>query len=410
MSWSDKITNIKFSIVTGDGKAFYPLWKDSEKSKDFNATAFDFINVAGSLVERRKPKANKIPLTFFFDGDDCIEQSEDFWKSSDDNRFWTVTHPYYGTIKGQPLSISKKDTNLNISEITVDFWESISVDYPNFNFSVKDNSLDKTEKTLSSLVNSAVKPVYETSDIQKVKDMNVNNSSSFTAVTSDPASLADDFYAQYQNKISKAMTNADGLLNETYDAIQSAQELTRLPARVETSISVRLGAYQLAFDKAKEVLLSVADKFRFESNAGSILASLANAAVNPSSSDYVVVTEIQNVAQIITDFYAEYLEIMDNASVSIYDIDNSWQPNAEAQNNLYDLITFTVSNLFNLGFESQQERIVYLEKDTNFILLTHKYLGMDANDENLETFRRVNDIKFNELLKLKKERKIIYYV
>ena len=410
MSWQSRLDNTKFSIKTGDGKEFFPLWKTSEKSKEYNTSKFDFIRVPGSLIERKLPQAANYPLTFYFKGEDCIDRAEEFERSADDSRPWTVTHPFYGTIKGQPLSISRKDDNLNLSEITVDFWESIDVDYPNSNFSVKDNTLDKKNKVLESLVFAADKPVYETADIQKLKTQNLNNQTSFVEVVNDKISVAEGLNAKYQNAINKALKTSDLLLEQTFDAIRAGQDLVNLPARIETSLSIRLGAYQLAFDKAKSLLNSVADKLGFESNAGAIIANFADAAVVPSETDYVVVTEIQAVAAQLSNIYAEYLQILDQNTVDIYEVDNAWQPNVTAQSELYDLVTYTIANLFNLGFESQQERIVYTDRDTNLILLTHQYLGLDANDENIEIFRKVNGIKNDELFKIKKGRRIVYYV
>jgi hypothetical protein len=69
----------------------------------------------------------------------------------------------------------------------------------------------------------------------------------------------------------------------------------------------------------------------------------------------------------------------------------------------------TVSNLFDLAFDAQQERVVYLPKDSNLVLLTHKYMGL-ANDENMQRFREINNIKLKELFRIKKGRKIKYYV
>jgi len=108
MSWQDKLQNIQFSIKTGDGKEWFPLFKTGEKSKEFNTSIYDFIDVPKSLVERKQPKSSKYPLTFWFDGENHIETAEEFERSANDNRYWTITHPYYGTIKGQPLSINSR--------------------------------------------------------------------------------------------------------------------------------------------------------------------------------------------------------------------------------------------------------------------------------------------------------------
>jgi len=63
MSWKSKLDNIKFSIKTGDGKEYFPLWKSTEKTKEYNTSSYDFIDVEKSLVERKKPKSSKYPLT-----------------------------------------------------------------------------------------------------------------------------------------------------------------------------------------------------------------------------------------------------------------------------------------------------------------------------------------------------------
>ncbi len=411
MSWENKINNIKFSITTGDGKVYFPLWKGATKETEYNATIFDFINVSGSLIERKKPKGASIPLTFWFDGSDNIEKTEAFERSAADSRFWEVTHPFYGTIKGQPMRLSRNDENLNITEITVDFWESIDVDYPNQNFSVKDNSLEKKRNLESSIAQSfSAKNIYKSEDILKIKEVNINNSSSFTKAISENKLIANDVYAEYQNQTAKAFKASDNLMNDAFDAIVQAQNLLDIPTRIETSVKVRLDAFLTAFEKSKTILNTVADKLLFQSNAGTIIANYANASVNPLDSDYSVVTEIQEAQQNLLKIFNEYLQILDNSYVSIYDVEETFNPDASVLNQLYDLVIYTSINLFNLGFDSQQERIIYTDKDTNLILLAHKYLGLDVNDDNLEEFRVINNIQNNELFRIRKNRKIKYYV
>lgn len=411
MSWENKINNVKFSIKCGDGKTFYPLWKGASKETEYNGGTFDFINVKGSLVERKLPKGASIPLVFWFEGTDNIEQTDEFERSAADSRAWEVVHPLYGTIKGQPLRLARNDENFNLTEVAVDFWESIDVDYPNHNFSVQDNSLYKTQNIEVACAESfASKDVYKSEDIVKVKEANLDNASSFNnAISSNPL-IADDVFAKYQNQISKAAKAADNLLDDAFDAIQQGQALLALPARIETGVKVRLDAFKVAFEKSKKILITVADKLLFQANAGTIIANYANVAVNPLETDYSVITEIQDVSVTLLDMYNQYVTLLDSASVSIYDVDQTFSPDPTVLNQLQDLVLFTVTGLFQLGFDSQQERIVYLDKDSNLILLAHRYLGLDVNDENLQKFRTINNIRLNELLKVKKGRKIIYYV
>lgn len=411
MSWINKIDNVKFSITTGDGKQYFPLWKTGETSKEFNTSTFDFINVPKSLVERKKPKSGKFPLTFWFQGDDNLEQADAFYNSADDSRVWTITHPFYNTIKGQPISISRNDTNFNITEITVDFWESIDVDYPTSNFSVKDNTYAKKQEVLSlSATTFASKDVFKAVDIQKMKTSNAVIASSMTNVVTDKSTLGTDIYSDYVNALAKAQKSSDNLIDNSYLAIQNAQSLLDLPSTVESDVSVRLFGYKTSFSKLKGILLTVADKLFFQSQGATCIASYCNAAVNPIETDYKTIIQLEQVSTDLLSIYEEYLTILDNSSVSNYDVVNTFNPDPSIQNELYSLVMFTIGNLFNLGVDSKRERVVFTDRNTNLILLAHRYLGLDANDENIENFRIVNNIKLNEIFRIKKGRKIKYFV
>lgn len=403
MSWKNNLDNIKFSIKTGDGKEYFPLWKDAEFSKDYNASTFDFIDVEKSLVERKKPKSRKYPLTFYFQGDDCVDQFLDFERSADDNRYWTVTHPFYGTIKGQPLSIGVDNKNLNVSIVNVDFWETIIFDYPKSNLSIQDNTLVKKDETLQSAVLSySSRKVQETSDIQKVKQSNSVTAKAFENLQTDETNV------DYQNLLSKSNKSANNLINNPNIAILDAQALLNTPSTYDTRVLPRLNAYKTAFNSLIKEFKSISDKLFFESMAATAIASYCNASVNYDvDNDYVTVKDIEIVVSDLVAIYNQYLSILDDASVSNYSLDN-FHANPQLQSQLNDLVLFTVSNLYNLAFEAQQERFIYLEKDSNLILLTHMFFGL-ANEENIQRFREINDIKLRELFRLKKGRKIIYY-
>lgn len=405
MSWSEKIENVKFSVTTGDGKLFYPKLILGRRSREFNTMAFDFINVSDTLVERKKPKGFKYPLTFIFDGADNVDESMSFDTSAKDSRTWTVTHPFWGNIKGHPVSIEYGNEDLNITVITIDFWESIDVNYPNSNYSVKDNTFERKNKILQKSATSfATTGVKTSSDITKIKDSNILIASTFEDIQTNST------FAEYQNALSEAQKSVDNLLVDPFNAITKAQALLDKPSGFDLPIVDRVKSYLKAYDKLKTSLLTVGDKLFFESQASTCIASLCNTLVNPIEGDYKLITELDKVSNDLTEMFEDYQTRIDNASVSIYDTTNYWQPDPSVQNDLNELVNYTNSNLYDLGVDSQQERIVYLDKDTNVILLAHRYLGLDANDENLELFIEINNIKFRELFRLKKGRKIKYYV
>lgn len=405
MSWQNKLENIQFTIKTGDGKEWFPLWKSGEKSKEFNTSIYDFIDVPKSLVERKQPKSSKYPLTFWFDGENHVDVAEEFERSAEDKRYWTITHPYYGTIKGQPLSISRNDNNLNITEISVDFWESIVFDYPKSNLSIQDNTLVKKNEILNSSATSySGRKVQEVADIQKNKEANLQVAKAFNNLQTD------ETYSNYQNALSQAQKANDNLLNDSFDAIFKSEQLLNLPSTYEKKVIDKINGYISAYNGIKRVLNSVSDKLFFESIGASVLSCYCNASVNYQFGvDYTVATEVEQVASNLISVYEDYLQTLDNASTSNYEIETNYQPNATVQTQLNDLVLYTLANLYNLAFEAQQERIVYTTKETNIVLLTHRYLGL-ASDENIETFRQINNIKLKELFRIKKERKIKYYV
>lgn len=405
MSWQNNLENIVFTIKTGDGKTFTPLWKDSEKSKEYNHTIYDFIDVDKSFVDRKKPKSGKYPLTFWFQGENCIELSNEFEASADDPRAWEITHPFYGTIKGQPISLSRNDRNYNVTEISVDFWESIGEDYPNSKVSIIDETSNK--KTLveeNAAISYSANNIFKSSDITKNKDANNLTNSSFNN------KLEGDDFADYQVIYSSAQKSNDDLLSNPSLAISNSQKLLSFPSTVILPVKEKLNSYLNAYNNLKTVLTSVADKLFFESQAGTCIANYCNASVNYLPTDYTIRTEVEEAVSQLLEIYNDYILILDNASVSIYNVGNTYQPDVDVQTSLYNLVMFTISNLYNLAFSAKQERIVIIKKDSNLILLTHQYLGLDANDENIEKFRQINNIKLDELFNIKKDRTIKYYV
>lgn len=406
MSWQDRTENSRFSISTGDGQIFYPLWRveETEKNTDFNTTEFLFIDVPGALVERRQPQGGKYPLIFYFQGLDNIEQTDAFELSAKDNRFWTVSHPFYGIIKGQPVSITRKDM-LNITQVEVPFWESIDADYPNTQFDIKDNTVaQKNEVLESSSTAFATSDNCESEDINKIKESNAQTNKVFSGIQTNETS------SDYANAYASAQKALDNLLTDPYNAIIKTQALFDIPASYDIPVLDRLKAFYDAFKRLVTGITTLGEKQFYEAQGAAAIASYITSAVTPIDGDYAIVPDVEKASFDLRAMYDEYLSVLDNATVSQNDIENAWQPDAEVQLDLKNIVEYTIANLYVLAFNAQQERVVYTEKDTNIILLVHRYMGLDANDENLEQFAIINKIRLNERFRIKKGRKILYYV
>ena len=408
MSWKDKLENSQFTIETGDGKVFKPLWKSGGKSKDFNSTIFDFIEVEGSFVDRKKAKSAKYSLIFWFQGEDNIEQAEAFETSANDSRAWTVKHPFYGTLKGQPLSLERDDSNLNVTQVTVEFWESITNQFPR----KKVAPLDSLQSKGLVHSNSSAQIYASKTELKPVDQAIVKQNVTNFSLKYD--TLLDDVnYAQYQESLSKALQSVDEIITGPVQAIKDINTLISLPSEFQKSIQQRLNLLYEIYKDAKDVLGITPNrnnKSYFEATGGAVISSIASAVLNPFTGDYVTRMQVQDIALNFINLYNDYLTTLDAAQVQIEDINNSFSIGFQGQANLNSIVTECLANLYQLAFDSKQERIVQVDKDTNLILLTHKYMGLDSLDENIEKFRTINNIKNKSLFVIKKGRQIKYFV
>jgi len=68
----------------------------------------------------------------------------------------------------------------------------------------------------------------------------------------------------------------------------------------------------------------------------------------------------------------------------------------------------TMSELQNIAFNSKQQISVILDLDTSPILLASKYYGF--SEYNLQRFIDENSLSLDELLLIKKDREVSYYI
>ena len=403
MSWKDRLENVPFTIVTGDGEEYFPLWKSTSKEKEFNTSKYEFINQDGSLITRKRPKSNKHSLVFWFQGDDNIDQVAAFEISANDPRLWVVTHPFYGVISGQPLNLRIDDKDFNATQITVDFWESIDSDLPSAAISVLDSIREKIIEVNNNAINSfSIGVDVLVSDISNIRETTTLSSSNFIPTQND--------LANYSNIVSEAGVAVDTIIEDPLNYITITQRIITAPSLFEDVLSNKLSSYKDAFSGLSKSIFSKTDKFNFESQAASVISGVAESLINTSEGDFVTRADVELANNNFLSLFSDYLLILDENQVDGNDVVNYWSPNPDLLRSLFDLVFFTSNRLFQISFSARQERIVELERDSNLIILTHRFLGLDENDENIELFRNINDIRNNELFTIPKGRILRYYV
>lgn len=400
MSWQNNIENIVFTIITGDGKEWTPKWRNAVKEVEYNSSIFEFVNVAGSLVLRQKPKGRKFDLEFYFDGENAITEGNNFEISARDNRFWKLKHPFYGDIKCQPLSIKQDNSALNVSKFTVPVIETITNAYPERTKIV----IDEIKSRVATLNVTQQVALLNSKELDKVELTNNVNylKAAYEKIITTGAELKEfeDLCNSAFNEIANAFSTAQTILREI-------QRIINYPATIIQTLENRYKALKETLDGIKNSFGG--NKHQYEAIAGSILSSMYIASTT-NTDEYITRKYVTDQQARLLIKHNEYLLFLDGLQTDRSDNPNSYTPDFDAMNQLNELANLTIANLFEVAFSARQEREYILEYDSNAILLTHRFYGLDGEDLNLGKFINTNNIGINEILNIRKGRKIVYYV
>ena len=97
------------TFTSPSGKEFTAKWIGGERSVDKKVGIFSFPNVKGNIVQDLDVNSSRYPISFFFDGNDCDLYGRSFFQTAKENGKWTVTHPVYGFLELQLLTIKQSD-------------------------------------------------------------------------------------------------------------------------------------------------------------------------------------------------------------------------------------------------------------------------------------------------------------
>jgi hypothetical protein len=409
MSWIDQIKN-DLIITTGDGREFRPGWINASRSMEFNVSQFEFPGKKGTLVDRREPKGIVYNMEIHFQGADHLDESEEFLESAKDKRFWKLSHPFYGSINVQPLALNFDNTTLNISKITGSLVETITDDNPKIVVNpvdkiISDKAVLDGVLALSFATNVRIP---NTSDIIKLQENNTN----LYNLGKKRVKLTIDAQ-EYFNAFNNANAAIIDATAEPLAAITTMQAVLNKPGQFTDSVQNRLVAIADQINILRlsvETSLDPTSKRIFENNTAILISSILLASVTPIDGDYKNRLDVLRLTQSVVDIYNQFLIDIDSLQTDNGGDTDSYLPDSDGMRGLNDLVNYTVANLFNIALDSKQERTVILEEDSNAIELTHRFYGLDINDENLDAFIENNNLGINQMLGIRKGTKIIYYV
>jgi len=413
MSWLDRITK-NLIIKPGDGKSYTPNWLNAVKQKDYNVAEFEFPEVEGTLVYRSKPKAARYNLELYFQGEDHLDIARAFEQSSDDPRPWKLTHPFYGLIIVQPLGLNFDNTKYNVSKVSCTVVETITEQFPK-------GSVDPVDKIKFDKASLDVKVAdffatkFPTPTIETVNQLTNNVKQSYNLTI--PTISFDIDASEYFNKYNTALSGILNITGEVSLAMTVVSDFYNAPIAFAQSVKSRIDGLTNQFLALRtnittlfnnsSPLLTPAYITTYEVNAGSIISSIATSSV--TNMDYVSRADVIAIIEAILTAYNTFIKDLDSFQTANGGSTTSYIPNGQTMSDLNDLINFTVSSLFVVALNSKQERSLYLESDSNIILLAHRLYGLQPDDNTIDTLIKNNNIGLNELLVIKKDRRIIWY-
>jgi hypothetical protein len=406
MSWIEKVKS-DFIITTGDGKEYRPLWIRATKTLEYNIAEFEFPNLPGTLVKKSTPKGRKYSLEIYFQGEDNLDVSEAFQTSADDSRPWTIIHPLYGNLTVQPLGLDVDNSGYNVSKISGTVLETITDENPVTKIDPLDNLLLNKENSDALFVASFT----ETPSVTDSNAMISNNQKLYKEGSKLP--MVPEEVESYFNAFNTANSAVLKVTSVPLLAIRTTIAFISAPALFTSSVRSRVGLLSAQFAILRIGLstsMTRASKKIYEVTAGSLITSQAVASARPIAGDYGNRNGVVETMEIIVGNYNSYIADLDLLQSANGGEPDSYIPDASSLIELNNLVNFTVSSLFDIASKSRQERTIYMEDDTNIILLTHRLYSLDPDDANIAEMMGNNNIGLNEILLLRKGRKIIYYI
>lgn len=430
MSWEQDYQG-KFIIRTGDGNIYYPLWKNnSVKEITYNIAQFDFPNIKGSYIKRGTPQARQFSIEIYFQGEENITEAQNFEVSANDERAWTISHPIFGRILCQPVGLKFDYSGYNVTAITGSILETL--ESGGLKTTIVPYDKIKADKIILDTVQSSsfnasqfdpkIKP-YNFPSVTTQKGFLKSINQAIYDIGKKQLKLTEDA-GTYLNKLNAANAAVDNLISLPQEAISAIQELVNFPAEMVTSVKIRLQVLRSQFESITNqvsVVSSRVEKVYYEIFGSCTVSAMNTASITSYNDldevvtsgplpDYNTRADVLSVIAELQEVYNSFLSKLDSLQTDNGGSVDSYIPNPDSLSGVDDLMNFTIENLYIIALSSKQERGIILEKDSNLILLAHRFYGLVPDDSTIDTLMKNNNIGLTEILQIKKGRSIVYYI
>lgn len=414
MSWQDNYTR-DLQITTGDG-VLYTLHTlpSFGKEIEYNATEFNFVNIDLPLIKKTTIQKNEVPIEFFFINDDHIEETKTFLESAKNPNPWKIQHPYYDEIICQVTSIKFDDADGNVTKVNFTAKQIIderSITAPG-TFGVLASNADAIilkSVSINDLLSTTDTDLTPTiTDLHAVQAMTTKNYKNSVKIITNPIDSVD-----YFNAFNTASSYINTLTATPLAAINALTAIISLPAQFASSVQNRIITLLDAMTNLHNTvfgLSTVTQKKLFFIQSAATMSAITAAAVQPATGDYTNANVAVVIAGQIKDTFTIFLSDIDTIQGANGGNPLSYFPPFDVMIALNQLVNTTVSNLFDIALAGRKEFLYVLPENSDYLLLTHKFYGLDINDNYIYEFINNNGLTYNQLpLGVPKGTTVVYY-
>lgn len=419
-TWID-LENTDYVISTGDGKVFTPYWFKAKRRWEYCIAKFEFYKVQGSLVKRGQPRGVEYLLDIVFEGADHLAQAEEFRKSADNPAPWTVTHPHYGSIVVQPISLEQDNTDGNLSRFTgtvIETYKEDTLKLSNKSIDAIPVAAEATRISLNDRLEADLVTPPATSFLTRLRA----NMAASKAFLLGKISAVQDYADQVNNYYATANSLINQSVFDTADVAGACTGLLALPAGFDDSVANRLAQLEgladilnadvdriLAFHGSLAEALQ--QKLQYEHNMGVVVTGICETLVTNITTDYDYRPAVLEVIARLLSAYDTYLANINVLQSLNGGILHAFVPGAQALTDLHALVYNTIDYLFDATANALQQRTYVVPYDDNMILLANRLYPDDPDIEGATLrLKTHNGMGLNEILVVPKGRKLIYYV
>lgn len=431
MTWIERTTT-DFVITFADPdaksfKEFKPLWLNANKSIEYNLSEFVFSAIGGSLVKRGTPRGRQYTLDITFQGLDHIDVARDFedWAGRYSKKTglaapWVISHPYYGELNVQPVSMSVDNNQYNVSVIRATVIETIRDNGKAFDPGVDPAPIAQQKATAlnAGFVQDTAAQIPEP-DATTLQSIRQSVQACYAGVYAKMNGVQADI-----DKLTGAYNDVNRLLNnvifDTQELVNSLLYFLMQPAYFTDTLSRRIQmlVYQsLLLADSLAAITRVPErtaralKQLYEVQMGAVMVGLSVAPfVNIGSRDFLYRPTVLGYNSVIMETYNTYLQNMYNLQSLHGGLLLSWFPGASNQMQLHSLVQVAVAHIMNMANQAKQQRVKTLMYPSSLVLLAHELYGLLPDDSTIIQLKENNNIGLSERWLIPTGREIIYYV